>query len=69
MENKDAATSPTDNSVLEKPSPPPESIKDDGQQLQKETAAEADEAQYPGLTTKLLVGVGLGLAVFLVTPL
>ena len=51
------------NSVLEKTPTPAASVHSD---KAEETPQQNDEIQYPGLMTKVLVGIGLALAVFLV---
>jgi len=60
------------NSVLEKtPTPVPSVHSDDKENKDvKETQEEPidDEAKYPPLATKVAVGIGLALAVFLVSP-
>jgi hypothetical protein len=52
-------------SVLEKPSPAPESL---NQETEKSDPTVDDDTVYPGTLTKVGVGIGLAFAVFLVTP-
>ncbi len=52
------------NSVLEKTPTPAASVHSD--KVEETPQQNDDEIQYPGLMTKVLVGIGLALAVFLV---
>jgi len=52
------------NSVLEKTPTPAASVHSD--KAEETPQQNDDEIQYPGLMTKVLVGIGLALAVFLV---
>lgn len=53
------------NSVLEKTPTPAPSVHSDKKEVEAPQQAE-DEIQYPGMMTKVAVGIGLALAVFLV---
>lgn len=61
-------------SVFEKPSPAPPSIRSNTQKIDNDEQNENntdtnnpdDEIQYPATPTKIAVGIGLALAVFLV---
>jgi len=62
-------------SDLEKPSPAPGSIhsttpkpEEEGNKESTDVTADPDAIVYPSILTKVLVGVGLALAVFLVSP-
>jgi hypothetical protein len=69
MENKEMApTLSTSQSVLEKPSPAPESIHSETKNQENKTEPASNEIVYPKMLTKVGVGVGLALAVFLVYP-
>jgi hypothetical protein len=67
-------TSPT-NSVLENP-PTPTSLHSNAEKAEEQKngitadapSSNDDEIQYPPMITKVAVGIGLGLAVFLVLP-
>jgi hypothetical protein len=69
MENKEMTpTLSTSQTVLEKPSPAPESIHLDTKNTEDKAEATSNEIVYPKMLTKVGVGVGLALAVFLVYP-
>jgi predicted cobalt transporter CbtA len=55
------------NSVLEKTPTPAASVHSDNKNKEEEAPQQSDdEIQYPGMMTKVAVGIGLALAVFLV---
>jgi hypothetical protein len=82
MPPKDVANSAlttADNSILEKASPAPEEARAEARSIEQSTVNNEDTATaspseqtgeddtvYPGLMTKIGVGIGLALAVFLV---
>ena len=68
MESKEIPTLSTSQSVLEKPSPAPESIHSETKNQEDKTEPASNDIVYPKMLTKVGVGVGLALAVFLVYP-
>jgi sorbitol-specific phosphotransferase system component IIBC len=54
------------NSVLEKTPTPAASVHSDKIKEEEAPQQSDDEIQYPGMMTKVAVGIGLALAVFLV---
>jgi hypothetical protein len=69
IDHRDISVTPeptlgSDEMVSEKPSPAPESVKEDAAHSSSDAPV---LTEYPATFTKVVVGIGLALAVFLVT--